>query len=289
MIPQQTNRSYARLIVVLAAVLTGALGIRAEAGRNYSYTEWKDPLEGAFTMQVPGGWKVTGGMYQFAPVDVRLQVDAGSPDGAVHLRIGDASLSTFVAPGPSSQVRGLHEGQSYDVNGVKYTILHTMSGEQFSRLYVESKLAKVLAGLKIGETRSRPDVATALGQPLQGGSTLGATEFTFTRDGHAQRGTCYVRVDPGMGGAFVAAPSVVLAPAEELDAASSALLHMAAHTKLDSEWQSKKTRDAQEFKVKILRNHDVAMAELHAQYEKCLSRINATAALWKPILNPPGH
>jgi hypothetical protein len=270
-------------------VLTGAFGVRADAGRQYSYTEWKDPIEGAFAMQVPAGWKVTGGMYQFAPVDVRLQVDAGSPDGAVHLRIGDASLTTFVAPGPSSRVRGLHEGQSYDVNGVTYTILHPMSGEQFSRYYVESKLAKVLTGLKIGESRNRPDVATALGQPLAGGATLGETEFTFSRGGHAMHGACYVRIDPGMGGIFVAGPSVALAPANELDAASGALEHMTAHTKLDAQWQAKKTDDAVKFKDKILRDHDATMRELHQQYEKCISRINATAALWKPILNPPGY
>ena len=103
------------------------------------------------------------------------------------------------------------------------------------------------------------------------------------------RGTCYVRIDPGMGGVFVAAPSVVLAPANELEAASSALLHMASHTKMDAQWQAKKTRDARDFKDRILRNHDAAMRELHEQYEKCIRRIDATAALWKPVLNPPGH
>src|SRR5579883_1369180 len=36
-----------------------------------SYTSWRDPKEGAFTVDVPHGWKVTGGLYRFAPIDVR--------------------------------------------------------------------------------------------------------------------------------------------------------------------------------------------------------------------------
>jgi hypothetical protein len=217
------------------------------------------------------------------------QIDVGSPDGAMHVQVGDALQTTFAVPGPSSQVRGLHEGQAYEVNGVTYTVLHAMNGTQFSRLYVQSKLAKALAGLKIGESRDRSDIAQTLGQPLQDGATLGATEFTFTRAGRAMRGACYVRVEPGMGGIFHANPSVVLAPADEMETATDVLMHLVGHLRGDSQWQARMTQTAKEFADRVLRNHGAAMAELQAEYKKSISRINATAALWNPILNPSGH
>jgi len=274
--------------ILLATLLCSTLP-RTASAQQLSYVSWKDPVEGAFTTEAPRGWKVTGGMYQFAPIDVRPQIDAGSPDGAMHVQLGDALLTTYVVPGPSSQVRGLHEGQTYEVNGVTYTVMHAMNGTQYSRFYVQSKLAKALAGLKIGESRDRPDIAQSLHQPLQNGATLGGTEFTFARAGKTMRGVCYVRAEPGMGGIFRVNPSVILAPAEGMETATEALQHLINQLRLDPQWQARMTRTAKEFTDRVLRNHDAAMAKMQAEYKKCLSRINATAALWNPILNPPGH
>ena len=53
---------------------------------------------------------MTGGIFRYGPIDVRPQVDAGTSDGAdPSAKFGDANLSTFATPGPSSTIRGLHE------------------------------------------------------------------------------------------------------------------------------------------------------------------------------------
>ena len=137
---------------------------RSSAGSGaISYVSWSDPQEAAFTAEVPRGWKVTGGLYRYAPIDVRPQVDAGSPDGAVHIQCGDATLATFAPPGPSSQMRGLGEGQQYVVNGVPYMVMHFMDGAKYSREYVRTKIAKQLPGLRVGDTRDRSDMVKTLG------------------------------------------------------------------------------------------------------------------------------
>ena len=47
-----------------------------------------EPNEGAYTINVPQGWKISGGVRRRTPVDVRSAVNVVSPDGTIHLLIG---------------------------------------------------------------------------------------------------------------------------------------------------------------------------------------------------------
>ena len=80
---------------------------RGAAAGPVSYVRWKEPNEGMFTADVPKGWKIAGGAYRFAPVDVRTQVHLASPDGSIRVQLGDAGFGAFAPPGPSSQIHGL--------------------------------------------------------------------------------------------------------------------------------------------------------------------------------------
>ena len=55
----------------------GASGTAADV----AWTQFEDPAEHAFTMQVPRGWKVVGSAYRFGPLDPRAMVDMIAPDG----------------------------------------------------------------------------------------------------------------------------------------------------------------------------------------------------------------
>ncbi len=67
-----------------------------------SWVRYTDSAEGAFSMEVPAGWQVEGGMYRFGYFDVRWMMDIRSLDGKVIIRIDDASVPAYALPGPNT-------------------------------------------------------------------------------------------------------------------------------------------------------------------------------------------
>src|ERR1700676_440045 len=45
------------------------------------FTPWTEPHENAYTISVPQGWKVVGGLYRLSATDIRSGVTMASPDG----------------------------------------------------------------------------------------------------------------------------------------------------------------------------------------------------------------
>ncbi|HLY42185.1 MAG TPA: hypothetical protein VKR52_13305 [Terracidiphilus sp.] len=70
------------------------------------WVRYTDNAEGAFSMDVPVGWQVEGGMYRFGFFDVRWMMDIRSLDGKVIIRINDPNIPPYVLPGPHSGPAG---------------------------------------------------------------------------------------------------------------------------------------------------------------------------------------
>jgi hypothetical protein len=73
---------------------------------NPMWVRYTDNAEGAFSMDVPVGWQVEGGMYRFGYFDVRWMMDIRSLDGKVIIRINDPNVPPYVLPGPHSGPAG---------------------------------------------------------------------------------------------------------------------------------------------------------------------------------------
>jgi len=73
---------------------------------NLNWVNYTDNAEGAFSMDVPVGWQIDGGMYRFGYFDVRWMMDARSLDGNVVIRIDDPNVPPYVLPGPHSGPAG---------------------------------------------------------------------------------------------------------------------------------------------------------------------------------------
>lgn len=75
-------------------------------GSSPVWVRYTDNAEGAFSMEVPVGWQVEGGMYRFGYFDVRWMMDIRSLDGKVIIRINDPNVPPYVLPGPHSGPAG---------------------------------------------------------------------------------------------------------------------------------------------------------------------------------------
>lgn len=100
------------MVIVCAAIALASAGCAPAANPPVSpdalpksasginWVRYTDSAEGAFTMEVPVGWQVDGGMYRFGYFDVRWMMDVRSLDGKVIIRIDDASVPPYALPGP---------------------------------------------------------------------------------------------------------------------------------------------------------------------------------------------
>ena len=89
-------RSLARVLMIsMAASLLLTVAAKAEAPRALPvprFTRWVDPIEHAFTVELPEGWHITGGTHRDSAIDARSYVSAGSPDGQIKVWFDDLNI-----------------------------------------------------------------------------------------------------------------------------------------------------------------------------------------------------
>lgn len=247
---------------------------------SVSFEEWTEPHEGMFTTQVPQGWHVFGGAYRFAPVDIRTQVSVVSPDGSITVQNGAAKLTTFAVPGPSSQMRGLRNGQQYNVNGLTYTVMPYWSGSELAREFAELKLKKDHPGLEITGTKERRDLEEYVNQKLGSGggnASTGETDFRFTDHGRELEGACVgttIQIGRGASAIWLAFPSYIIAPSDEMNTAWKVWQQLILKRQDNPEWSSKQRQITAQFNQMVAINHEATMRQLQAQYQAAVHNLD---------------
>lgn len=165
---------------------------------------WRDPAEGSFTVPVPRGWRVDGGMRRPNPIAYRPEILVASPDDAIQLRLGDATIPTFGVPYTIPMIGTLPEGTTT----AGYTVLrHYRPGAVFlTQLYLPNKFG----GMANAHVEDLPMLAAQSfrllppAPPMQGRADAGAVRFdvqlpTGPRRAYYAVITRYQEV-PGVGG-----------------------------------------------------------------------------------------
>ncbi len=113
--------------------------------------QWQEPYEMAYTMGVPEGWQVIGGIQRRDATHYTNGTQMSSPDGSAVIRIGDQRVSDCLVPGPNSMAGPGTQGYC-----------QMQSSANFGSAYIGQLLARDLGlaipqnGLQIAE---RPDIA----------------------------------------------------------------------------------------------------------------------------------
>ncbi len=110
------------------------------ASASCQQSKWvtlQDAQEHAFSLDVPGGWNVSGGVYRFTMLEPRLWVDMKSPDGKTEIRLRDpAAPQTYEVPNALYTRYGLREGTIIPSGmGTRYMLLSYQPGQLFANLY----------------------------------------------------------------------------------------------------------------------------------------------------------
>ncbi|MFN6955902.1 MAG: hypothetical protein ACK4PG_14010 [Acetobacteraceae bacterium] len=131
---------------------------------------WTDPNEAAFSVDLPAGWRIEGGLLRHG-TSPRTAVRAVSPDGRGVIFIGDPALPRFILPSPVLDNLGYREGMSYP--GGTDVIMRFRHALEIGPELLQRRLGP----LQVTQRRDRPDMAAfrAQRQPVMQGSSAHVT------------------------------------------------------------------------------------------------------------------
>ena len=221
-----------------------------------AFTTWRDPREGAFTMNVPQGWKVQGGLVRSSAIDPHPVVFTISPDRRIQIFYGDPNLIPREVPNRLTAFARIREGQTTRASwGGPVLMARYESGEQFSRDYAGSQLCRTPqitgGGTLQDASRQLNAAAVAYGrtQGAQAQAWVGETNFRCgAQAGYVRASTVLAgsATGQGIGVWFVMELTGFLADPSEAAEARYVLNTIAGSFQIDPQWEARQaqtTRD----------------------------------------------
>lgn len=107
--PGESEKSPSLAEKEAAAGVTNQRSARASA--SLRFMAWRDPAENAFTVDVPKGWRITGGTTRSTRIEPHYVVRATAPDGGATIFWDDPRLLLRQTPNAYTQRLGLWPGR----------------------------------------------------------------------------------------------------------------------------------------------------------------------------------
>jgi len=158
---------------------------------SIEFTQFVDPNFGAFSLDVPVGWNVTGGLKKPMPIDLRPWMKAVSPEEKMVVFIGDGSIEPRYLPANWLTWMGCPPGSTYKhTNGLVSKVLYYQDAEKFVKNYAETRFGKKCDSFKLINVDHHPDLAREI-NGAQGvvASDAASARYDFTVNGN--HGTAY--------------------------------------------------------------------------------------------------
>ena len=201
--------------VILSCVLAFRHLTALNAESPLNWVTVRDNREQAFSIEVPKGWKVYGGMFRFSSVDARPFADMTSPDGKTNIRVGDATIPGYSVPNPWLP-RQPH-------------MAAYASGDVFAKKYGQARFGSMCQSLQVQEVHPMTPKYHQAGQGLFR-TTGGEAIFGCTEKGQPMAGYVYAETmltGPGGPGSIwsVVALGSFLSPASQAQAVGATPKH----------------------------------------------------------------
>ena len=166
---------------------TSSLEPRVDAGAAaVKFVNWVEPKERSFSVEIPAGWQLEGGLNWLSELDPQGYVRVQSPDGKVQVFLGDPELLVRQVPNSFSRMQtGASEGQIFRTPaGGRAKMERFLTGSQYAKEHVTWRLCP--NPIWVTE-RDLPDVSSAIAtavepeaQKYNASITASAGEASFT-------------------------------------------------------------------------------------------------------------
>lgn len=214
----------------------GDPGQSEERAQHRPGQRWTDPNEGAFSVEVPSGWQVTGGTFRPSSILTQAKVELSSPDGLVYAYFGD-TFPWFVEPN-----QFLGPGQIYrDPMGGSSPVWPYLPGNLFLTQYLLPQRWGQ-GRVEVRTDQPRPEIAGQLGHLALGMNRFDAGEvrYAFQRENIAYEGAAICVTQAFQSGGFstwqVYRLALAEAPRGRLAEGEAAVGQLAAGFRIDPVW-----------------------------------------------------
>ena len=223
----------------------------ALAGTSASkWVLFRDPNEGAFTINVPSGWKVRGGTVRAGSVDVRHAVEAISPDNSIVLFYGDTNVPVYTMPNVATQMAGMPEGAVLPYAGASMVIARYQSGDVFASNWGSQRVSSYCSNAKLRASHQRPDsshdLSQLVGNTVQVNVNAGEAIFTCSMNGKRSVGYTFAATlasqAAGAGIWVMYNGEGFVASADKYKEAGALLSKMAGSFALDPQWEARQQK-----------------------------------------------
>ena len=215
-------------------------GTLSQAADSVHWVNYTDNAEGAFSMDVPVGWQVEGGMYRFGYFDVRWMMDVRSLNGSVIIRIDDPNVPPYVLPGPHSGPAGhpaIRQGM------YQMVVDNYREAQPYAEAYAKRRFGSSCSSMTERASDWTSDVATELAKSARREDDRGLDCLRLRDVGWTARGECLCAgFVVGNDGLWVVDPIIsIIAKPDDLALAQQMTQHM-----IDSWQETPRWKDYQD-------------------------------------------
>lgn len=208
------------------------------------WQRFADPQENAFSLDLPQGWKNSGGTFRRNALQYRGWALAISPDGSTILAANDPSEPSYIAPTPLLAMAGIGVGRLYNGGGgTTYIVEPYRTGEDYAVAWGEKKLAQRCGAVHLEKSRARPEIAARINAWSRSwGIVHNVGEATFGCRARGEDMTAFVFASLTFiqGGIWYADNiEAFLAPTPVAGIAAGLLAHMVSSVRINPVWMQR--------------------------------------------------
>ena len=248
-------------------------GGSSSASSAISWTKFEDPAEHAFTLEVPQGWTVKGGLFRMGYSDARAMVDMTSPDGRTNIRIGDVSIPVYTVPVQNHT----QEGSVYDLGAqARLIVARYRTGPEFAALYSQVRFYSSCKS----PTADPNDVNISVPDFLPPGTEsaeASSGEIAYHCETPQGPAVAFAYARTSRTGDIWSASILAsfIAPADQVSAAGGVLVHCAKSLQIAPQWiEFQKQMDAEGLQYQRARQQQ-RMAALGQQVQQFEAKMQA--------------
>jgi len=254
------------------------------------FITYKDPNEGAFTLKVPKGWKVEGGVvrpYIDAAVALEMKKDA---EGITAISYYAPLPPLFAEPNETLSMAGFIEGSRYNPSyGVAQDMIvyHYLPGQSYIREWLLPQIRQYYPDTKILSSRDRPDMLKSLPQIpwFDVSQSCAEAEVEGTVEGTKVKGKIIVFTQlirpPGMSsGIWLANVLLYNAPSQKLEQLEAIANKMNDTFRVDPAWALREAQEQIKRSQIISQSADDVARIIRQTYEKRSAVMDEISRKW---------